>query len=140
MIGAAAGPAHSPVPASPLDDFLGTRVTHAEPDRVVVEVDVDERLHQPFGAVHGGVYALLAETAASVGGAFRAPGPDGHAVGVSNHTDFLRPVAGGRLTATGSPLQQGRTLQLWRVEITDGAGRLVAHSTVKLYNVAGRSG
>lgn len=130
---AGAGPAT--MPPSPLDDLLGARVVHAGPDRVVVELDVDARHHQPFGIVHGGVYATLAETAASVAGSFGAPGPDGHAVGVTNHTDFLRPVSGGRLTAEATPLQRGRTLQLWRIDITDDADRLVAHSTVKLYNV-----
>lgn len=123
------------IPSSPLDDLLGSRVTVAGPGRVVVELDVEPRHHQPFGAVHGGVYALLAETAASVGAADAAPAGM-HGVGITNHTDFLRPVREGRLTAEATPLQQGRTLQLWRIAVTDDAGRLVAHSTVKLYLVA----
>ena len=81
-------------------------------DRVVLTCPVTPDLHQPFGLVHGGVYAALAETAASVGGALWF-GDQGKVVGVSNHTDFLRAVRGGRLRTEATPLARGRTTQLW---------------------------
>ena len=92
-------------------------------------------LHQPFGLVHGGVYATLAETAASVAGASWF-GDRGKVVGVSNHTDFLRAVREGGLRAEATPLSRGRTTQLWQVEISDDRGRLVAHAKVRLQNLA----
>lgn len=119
---------------SPVDDALGVKVTEASGDRVVAELDVSERLHQPNGIVHGGVYATIVETTASVGATLWLDG-DGVAVGVSNHTDFLRSVRDGSLRAQATPVQQGRTMQLWRVDVTDDAQRPVAAGTVRLMNL-----
>jgi 1,4-dihydroxy-2-naphthoyl-CoA hydrolase len=49
-----------------------------------------------------------------------------------------RSVTTGRVTVEATALSQGRTQQLWRVDITDEAGRLVAHGEVRLQNIAGR--
>ncbi len=107
-------------------------------DAVHCHVTVHEGLLQPYGIVHGGVYAALAESAASLGGATwntqREPG--GQTVGVSNSTHFLRAVREGTLAVTATPQHRGRTLQLWQVEITDERGRLVAKSDVRLANLA----
>jgi uncharacterized protein (TIGR00369 family) len=115
--------------------LLGIRIEEASGDRVVLTCPVTPDLHQPFGLVHGGVYATLAETAASVAGASWF-GDRGKVVGVSNHTDFLRAVRGGELRAEATPLARGRTTQLWQVEIRDEQHRLVAHAKVRLQNVA----
>jgi 1,4-dihydroxy-2-naphthoyl-CoA hydrolase len=130
-------------PAPPDDDselergfikLVGLRIEQASGDRVVLTCPVTPDLHQPFGLVHGGVYATMAETAASVGGSLWF-GDQGKVVGVSNHTDFLRAVRGGELRAEATPLSRGRTTQLWQVEIVDGQGRLIAHSKVRLQNL-----
>lgn len=120
---------------TPFDDLLGGAITQASASRVVLELPITPKLHQPYGVVHGGVYAAIAETTASVGAAL-AVAPEGRgAVGVSNHTDFLHAVREGTLRAEATPLSQSRSLQLWQVAVTDDQGRLVAHSKVKLYNV-----
>jgi uncharacterized protein (TIGR00369 family) len=113
---------------------LGIRIEEASGDRVVLACPVTPALFQPYGLVHGGVHAALAETAASVGGALWF-GDQGAVVGVSNHTDFLRAVRDGRLRAEATPLARGRTTQLWQVVVTDEADRLVAHAKVRLQNL-----
>ena len=115
--------------------LVGLRIHEASGDRVVLTCPVTPDLHQPFGLVHGGVYATMAETAASVAGALWL-GDQGKVVGVSNHTDFLRAVRRGELRAEATPLSRGRTTQLWQIEIGDDQGRLVAHAKVRLQNVA----
>jgi uncharacterized protein (TIGR00369 family) len=115
--------------------LVGLRIGEASGDRVVLTCPVTPDLYQPFGLVHGGVYATLAETAASVGASLWF-GDQGKVVGVSNHTDFLRAVRRGELRAEATPLSRGRTTQLWQVEIGDEQGRLVAHSKVRLQNLA----
>jgi 1,4-dihydroxy-2-naphthoyl-CoA hydrolase len=115
--------------------LLGLRIEEASGDRVVLRCPVTADLHQPYGLVHGGVYATLAETSASVGGALWFA-DRGKVVGISNHTDFLRAVRGGELRAEATPLARGRTTQLWQVQIGDDQGRLVAHAKVRLQNVA----
>jgi uncharacterized protein (TIGR00369 family) len=115
--------------------LVGIRVEQASGDRVVLTCPVTPDLHQPFGLVHGGVYATLAETAASVGGSLWF-GDRGKVVGVSNHTDFLRAVRSGELRAEATPLSRGRTTQLWQVEVADEQGRLIAHAKVRLQNLS----
>jgi 1,4-dihydroxy-2-naphthoyl-CoA hydrolase len=115
--------------------LLGLRIEEASGDRVVLTCPVTPDLHQPFGLVHGGVYATLAETAASVGGSLWF-GDRGKVVGVSNHTDFLRAVRRGELRAEATPLSRGRTTQLWQVEVADEQGRLIAHAKVRLQNLS----
>jgi uncharacterized protein (TIGR00369 family) len=131
-------------PAPPDDDselqrgflkLVGLRIEQASGDRVVLTCPVTPDLHQPFGLVHGGVYATLAETAASVGGSLWF-GDQGKVVGVSNHTDFLRAVRRGELRAEATPLSRGRTTQLWQVEVADEQGRLIAHAKVRLQNLS----
>jgi 1,4-dihydroxy-2-naphthoyl-CoA hydrolase len=120
-------------------DLLGMRVVHASPDRAVVEWDATAEQHQPYGILHGGVYCAAVETAASWGAAHWY-GERGKVVGVSNTTDFLRSVRDGRLTATATPLHRGRSQQLWQVEVTDSAARLVARGQVRLQNLAAAPG
>ena len=115
--------------------LVGLRFAEVSADRVVLTCPVTADLHQPYGLVHGGVHATLAETAASVGAALWL-GERGKVVGVSNHTDFLRAVRAGQLRAEATPLARGRTTQLWEVEIRDDQQRLVAHAKVRLQNVA----
>jgi uncharacterized protein (TIGR00369 family) len=83
------------------------------------------------------VYASVAESVASLAGATwqMQRVPDGRVVGVSNATSFLRAVREGTLSILATPLHRGRTLQLWQVQITDEAGRLVATSDVRLANL-----
>ena len=117
--------------------LLGLQIDEVTPDIARAHVTVHDGLLQPYGIVHGGVYASLSESAASIGGATwnMARVPGGRTVGVSNDTSFLRAVREGTLTMVATPLHRGRTLQLWQVLITDDSGRLVAKSDVRLANL-----
>ncbi|MGA2924672.1 MAG: PaaI family thioesterase [Solirubrobacteraceae bacterium] len=107
------------------------------PTRVSGSIAADERHHQPWGLVHGGLYTTAIETFATTG-AFEAVKDRGQqAVGVSNMTNFLRPHRSGRLRVLATAIQQGRTQQLWLVEIRRPADeKLVARGEVRLQNVA----
>jgi 1,4-dihydroxy-2-naphthoyl-CoA hydrolase len=121
-----------------LDELLGIRVEEVSGDRVVAVCPVTPDLHQPYGLAHGGVYAALAETAASYGASSWLD--RGGTFGISNHTDFLRPVRAGTLRAEATPLARGRTTQLWQVAISDDQDRLVAHGRVRLINLTDMPG
>jgi len=75
----------------------------------------------------------MAESAASVGATIALNGM-GYAIGINNNTNFLRASQDGILTAEATPLYRGRTQQIWRVTITDKAGRECAHGQVRLQN------
>jgi 1,4-dihydroxy-2-naphthoyl-CoA hydrolase len=116
-------------------NLLGSRITEAGPDRVVLRTPVADHLLQPYGIVHGGVYSSLVESAASLGGALWCAGW-ATPVGMDNHTYFLHAVRGGELTATATPVHRGRTVQLWQVEVANETGREVARGLVRLANLA----
>ncbi len=111
---------------------MGARILEAGPSQVVVEMSVDGRHLQPMGIVHGGVYCGLVETVCSVG-AYQSASLKGMlVVGVDNSTSFLKAVREGVLTTTGTPITQGRKTELWRAEVRNAAGRLVASGQVRL--------
>ena len=115
-------------------ELLGLRFDEVTPDRVAITWDVTPALHQPYGIVHGGVYASVVETAASIAAAAWL-GERGQVVGVNNSTDFLRAVRQGTLHAVAEPVHRGRLQQLWLVEIRDEGERLVARGQVRLQNI-----
>ena len=105
------------------------------PDLVVANFDAGPDLHQPWGIVHGGVFAAVIETVATTG-AYAAVKERGQlAVGVTNITDFLRPHREGTLRAVAEPLQRGKIQQLWQVVIEREDGKGVARGQVRLQNI-----
>ena len=114
------------------DALYGLEILELTADLVRAQVAVRDELRQPFGLVHGGVLASIAETLASIGTAFVVM-PDGNgAMGSSNSTSFLRPVTSGTIHARAVPRHRGRTTWVWDVEITDDAGRVCALSRMTI--------
>jgi 1,4-dihydroxy-2-naphthoyl-CoA hydrolase len=103
---------------------------------VTGSVAADERHHQPWGIVHGGLYTTVIETFATTGAVEAVKDRGSQAVGVSNTTDFLRPHRTGRLNVEAVAIHQGRTQQLWQVELRrQDDGKLVARGQLRLQNV-----
>jgi 1,4-dihydroxy-2-naphthoyl-CoA hydrolase len=111
---------------------MGLTFTHASQQEVRCTVPVGAHLTQPYGLVHGGVYASIVETLASVGAALVGMPRGQTTVGLENSTTFLRATRAGTLTGIGSPLHTGRTTQVWEVEVRDDEGRLVAKGRVRM--------
>jgi uncharacterized protein (TIGR00369 family) len=105
-------------------DALGIEVIKVTPEEVVVQVPVGPRVHQPYGILHGGVSALIAESAASIGGAVTV-GPGQIVVGTELNCSHLRSIREGVLTATARPIRTGRTVHVWGIELTDEQGRMI---------------
>ena len=123
-------------------DFLrvaGLAFDEVTESRVTGHLLLGPQHHTPWGIVHGGVYTTAVESAASVGASTAVRDQGQVAVGLTNTTHFLRSVTEGRVNVEATALSQGRTQQLWRVDITDESGRLIAHGEVRLQNVAGQS-
>ncbi len=106
-------------------NLLGVEIVEASPDRVVLRLPVGPKVHQPYGILHGGVSALLAEGAASYGGALSV-GPTHIVVGTEINCSHLRSLSSGTLTATATPIRKGRSVQVWGIELTDERDRLIA--------------
>jgi 1,4-dihydroxy-2-naphthoyl-CoA hydrolase len=109
------------------DVLIGVQdVALGEDGTITANVPVRPELLQPLGLVHGGVYAAIAETLASMGTFVGVHEQGMHAMGLSNSTSFLRPILAGTIHATARPFHRGRTTWLWDVDITDDEGRLCA--------------
>jgi 1,4-dihydroxy-2-naphthoyl-CoA hydrolase len=106
------------------DGTYGLVLTEVSPEVMVGEVEVRDELKQPAGLVHGGVYAALSESLASLGTAFAVMGEGKAAMGLSNQTSFLRPITQGKIHGRAVRKHAGRTTWVWEVEITDDQGRL----------------
>ena len=115
---------------------MGIVIRTATVDEVVCDWQVDERHHQGYGIVHGGVHCGVIETIASIGAALVALPRGQRVVGLENSTSFIRAVRGGMLRGVGKPVTRGRTTQVWRGEILDEENKLVAQGTVRLLCVA----
>jgi uncharacterized protein (TIGR00369 family) len=106
------------------DHLIGLEVTGFSDGRVTGRVPVRDELKQPAGLVHGGVYASIAESLASMA-THIAVADDGYAaMGLSNQTSFLRPITEGTIHAEAIRRHRGRTTWVWEVEMSDDAGRL----------------
>jgi 1,4-dihydroxy-2-naphthoyl-CoA hydrolase len=89
-------------------------------------------VQQPFGIVHGGAYAAMAETLASMATYMAVLDNGEMAMGQSNHTSFLRPVSEGYVNAEARARHRGRTSWVWEVDFTDDEGRLCALTRVTM--------
>jgi uncharacterized protein (TIGR00369 family) len=125
-----------PTSPSELMALLDVQFDRCTPTRVSGSIAADERHHQPWGIVHGGLYTTAIETFATVGAYEAVKDRAQQAVGVANATDFLRPHRSGRLKVVAVPIHQGRTQQLWQVEVRrPDDDELVARGQVRLQNI-----
>ena len=115
-----------------LDAALGIETLEVTAETARGRIPVEDRIKQPFGLVHGGAMAAIAESLCSQA-TFMAVAENGEvAQGLSNHTSFLRPIVAGTVHATARRVHRGRTTWVWEVEITDDEGRLCALSRVTM--------
>jgi feruloyl-CoA synthase len=111
---------------------MGLRFLVATASECVAVVDIDERHLQPYGIVHGGVYAGIIEAVCSTGAAVAAKVHASVVVGLENSTSFLHAAREGELRATARPLTRGRRTQVWEAKILDDHGKIAATGRVRL--------
>ena len=114
-----------PIPGT-LDEVLGFELLEADGEHCRGRFEVTDRVKQPTGLVHGGAYAALAESMASIATNVAVEARGSFALGQSNSSTFLRPLDSGIVEAEGVPLHRGRTTWIWDVSFRDEQGRLCA--------------
>jgi uncharacterized protein (TIGR00369 family) len=102
---------------------IGVEWIDLDPDGARARIKVEDHHLQPFGVVHGGVYAALAESICSAATYDAVRENDEVALGMANSTTFLRPIAGGHVNALARVRQRGRTTWVWDVELSDDEGQ-----------------
>ena len=108
------------------DRLYGLRLLECSETLVRAEVRVRPEVCQPYGLVHGGMYASIAESMTSLvtGMSVREQGE--LAMGLSNNTSFLRPISEGVVHAHATRVHRGRTTWVWDVRFSDDADRTCA--------------
>jgi 1,4-dihydroxy-2-naphthoyl-CoA hydrolase len=106
------------------DSLYGLEILDIGEEVARARVRVRDDLKQPMGLVHGGVYAAIAESLASIATAVAVGRDRKFATGLSNQTSFLRPITEGTIHATAVRKHRGRTTWVWEVEMTDDQDRL----------------
>ncbi len=106
-----------------LAELMGIELTHVEPALVTGRMPVSGN-RQPYGLLHGGANAVLAETLGSFN-AVIAAGPGRMAVGVELNCSHHRSARDGFVYGTSTPVHVGRTLAAFQIAITDEDGRAV---------------
>ncbi|UQX87138.1 hotdog fold thioesterase [Jatrophihabitans telluris] len=104
-----------------LVDKLGIEIIDTDPSRFSGTMPVAGN-RQPYGLLHGGASAVLAETLGSYAAALHA-GPDNIAVGVELNCSHHRSATDGLVTGVCTPLHVGRTMSSFEIVITDERGR-----------------
>jgi 1,4-dihydroxy-2-naphthoyl-CoA hydrolase len=108
------------------DRLYGLEVLDFGEEEARAQVKVRDELRQPAGLVHGGVFASIAETLASMSTWLAVHEQGKTAQGLSNQTSFLRPIVDGTIYAVARRRHKGRTTWVWEVDITDDQERLCA--------------
>jgi 1,4-dihydroxy-2-naphthoyl-CoA hydrolase len=107
-----------------LDGTIGVEVLEVGDEVIRGRLKVEDRIRQPYGIVHGGAIAALAESLTSMGTARGVLGDGKIAMGQEINASFMRPLTAGHVNALCRVRRKGRTAWNWEVEISDDDGRL----------------
>ena len=102
---------------------MGVEYLEASPERVVARMPVKGNT-QPYGLLHGGASAVLAETLGSVGAMLHG-GSSKIAVGVDLNCTHHRGVRSGLVTGVATPVHRGRSTATYEIVISDEQDRRV---------------
>ncbi len=111
---------------------LGISIIEIGEDFLRGTMPVDQRTKQPYGLLHGGSSAMLAETLASVAANMCVEKEGQQAVGLELNCNHVRAVTQGVVTGTARPVHVGRKTQVWDIRIEDERGKLCCVSRLTL--------
>ena len=113
-------------------EHLGIKITDFGDDFTCGEMPVDHRTVQPYGLLHGGASAVLAETLGSIAGGMQVNLETQSVVGVEINCNHLRSARDGWVYGRATPVKIGRKIQVWNIEIKNDDDKLVCVSRLTL--------
>jgi 1,4-dihydroxy-2-naphthoyl-CoA hydrolase len=111
---------------------LGIEFIEIGEDFLRGRMPVDQRTKQPYGLLHGGSSALLAETLASVAANMCLDKEGQQAVGLELNCNHVRAVRQGFVTGIARPVHIGRKTQVWDIRIEDENNKVCCVSRLTL--------
>ena len=113
----------------PYFDLLSMKISAVGLGFSELEVDLAQKHLQPFGFVHGGVFASIIDAAAFWSLFYEIEDQDTGVTTVDLKLNYLAPAVSGKLMAKGRQIKLGRTLGYADAEVTDSEGRILAHGS-----------
>ena len=107
---------------------LGVEIVEIGADYLRARMPVDYRTQQPFGLLHGGASAVLAESVGSWSSYLTTPPGEYQVLGLEINVSHLRPARSGYVYGTARPVRLGSVVHVWDIRITDEAGVLLSIS------------
>ncbi|HYC28498.1 MAG TPA: hotdog fold thioesterase [Chitinophagaceae bacterium] len=117
-----------PLGKGTMSDYLDIEFTELGDDYIKARMPVDHRTKQPYGLLHGGASAVLAETLGSVGSALAVDHTKFYCVGVEINANHIRSVKEGYVTGHATPLYLGRQMHVWDIKIYNEENKLTCVS------------
>ena len=111
---------------------IGIEITDIGDDFICGKMPVDERTTQPFGLLHGGASAALAETLGSIGGGIKVYSNNKTVVGIEINANHLKSIRDGWVYGKAIPIRIGKKIQVWNIEITNEDDDLICVSRLTL--------
>ena len=126
------------VNGSPYFSLLSMKILDMGIGFSVVEIDIEKKHLQPFGLVHGGVFASLIDAAAFWAFFCDIEDQDAGATSVDLKMNYLAPATSGKLIAAGSRIKHGKTLGYAEARVTNENSKILAHGTSTLMILHGK--
>lgn len=117
--------------------YIGIEFTAVGDDYLEARMPVDMRTMQPFGLLHGGASAALAETLGSMA-AYHCIEEGKLCVGLEINANHIRAARGGWVTGRARPLHLGKTTHVWEIRISDERGDTVCVSRLTMMILDGK--
>lgn len=127
----------SVINSSPYFALISMKIREIGIGYSLFEVDLGERHLQPFGLVHGGVFASIIDSAASWAIFYGIEDENGGLTSVDLKLNYLAPAVSGKLTARGRQITLGKTLGYAEAQVTDERGKIIAHGTSTVMIIPG---
>ena len=123
----------------PYFDLLSMKLLDVGIGYSTLEIELAQKHMQPFGVVHGGVFASIIDAAAFWSVYFGVEDPEAGITTVDLKLNYLAPAVSGKLIANGRQIKVGRTLGYAEANVADQQGKVLAHGTSTLIILPGKA-
>ena len=123
---------------SPFFELLSMKIVDVGPGFSVVEIELSQKHLQPFGFVHGGVFAAIVDAAAFWAVFYQIENQNAGATTVDVKLNYLAPAVSGKIIAKGRQIKLGKTLGYAEAEVSTESGKLLTHGTSTLILLPGK--
>lgn len=125
---------------APFAKLMGVKVTSATKERVEAELEVTPEHCTIPATLHGGAIMAFADNLGGIAAFLNMPAGS-LTTTIESKTNFLRAIPVGQTAkAVTTPIKIGRTVQVWKTDVFDGAGKLAAIVTQTQLIMAGKGG